>query len=51
MWLFRVLINEEKLRQQLLNNMSKPVKKSKWQLKMEELAKQQQQLAKQKGKK
>ena len=50
MWLFRVLINEDKLRQQLLTNMSKPVKKSKWQLKMEELAKQQQQLAKQQQK-
>lgn len=53
MWLFRVLINEDKLRQKLLTNMSKPVKKSKWQMKMEELAKQQQQLARQqqKGKK
>jgi len=47
MWLFRVLINENKLRQKLVNNMSKPVKKSRWQMKMEELAKQQQQLAKQ----
>ena len=51
MWLFRVLINEGKLRQQLLTNMSKPMKKSKFQQKIEEMAKQQQQLAKQKGKK
>lgn len=47
MWIFRVAINENKLRAQLKENMKKPVKKSKWQQKMEQLQKQQSQLAKQ----
>lgn len=47
MFIFRMAINEDKLRAQLQANMKKPVKKSKWQLKMEELAKQQAQLQKQ----
>jgi len=48
MFIFRMTINEEKLRAQLQANMRKPVKKSKWQLKMEEVQKQQAQLMKQK---
>ncbi len=51
MFIFRVAINEDKLRAQLQENMKKPVKKSKWQLKMEELAKQQAQLQKQQAQK
>lgn len=47
MWIFRMSINEEKLRDKLQAAMKKPVKKSKWQLKMEELQKQQAQLQKQ----
>ncbi len=47
MFIFRAAINEDKLRATLQENMKKPVKKSKWQLKMEELQKQQQQMLKQ----
>ncbi len=47
MWIFRMSINEDKLRAKLQAAMKKPVKKSKWQLKMEELQKQQAQLQKQ----
>ena len=47
MWIFRMAIDEDKLRAQMQENMKKPVKKSKWQLKMEELQKQQQQMLKQ----
>ena len=47
MWIFRMAIDENKLRAQMQENMKKPVKKSKWQLKMEELQKQQQQMLKQ----
>ncbi len=47
MWIFRMAINEDKLRAEMQENMKKPVKKSKWQLKMEELQKQQQQMLKQ----
>ena len=47
MFIFRVAIDENKLRATLQENMKKPVKKSKWQLKMEELQKQQQQMLKQ----
>ena len=47
MWIFRVAIDEDKLRAEMQENMKKPVKKSKWQLKMEELQKQQQQMLKQ----
>ncbi len=38
----RFFINEEKLREELLVNMSKPKKKSKWQQRIEEMQKQQQ---------
>jgi len=48
MWLFRMFIDEKKLREKLKLNMAKPMKKSKWQMKMEELAKQQQQMQKRK---
>ncbi len=51
MWIFRMAINDDKLHQQLKANMQKPVKKSKWELKMEELQKQQAQLQKQQQKK
>lgn len=47
MFVFRMCVNENKLRAQLHANMKKPVKKSKWQLKMEELQKQQAQMMKQ----
>jgi len=47
MWIFRMAIDENKLRAQMQENMKKPVKKSKWQLKMEELQKQQAQMMKQ----
>lgn len=39
-------LDEDKLRAQLLDNMKKPRKKSKWQLRMEEIQKQQQQQSK-----
>lgn len=42
----RWLMNEDKLRAELLANMKKPRKKSKWQLRMEEIQKQQQQARK-----
>jgi YidC/Oxa1 family membrane protein insertase len=47
MWIFRMAIDEDKLRAQMQENMKKPVKKSKWQLRMEELQKQQAQMLKQ----
>ena len=50
MFIFRFAVNEDNLRAKLQANMKKPVKKSKWQLKMEELAKQQAQLQKQQQK-
>ena len=46
MWIFRMVINEEALREKIKLNMQKPVKKSKWQMKMEEMAKQQAQMQK-----
>ena len=49
--IFMLTVNQDKLREQLLANMKKPVKKSKWQQRMEEMVKQQQQLAKQQGRK
>ncbi|MEG1556022.1 MAG: membrane protein insertase YidC [Bacteroidales bacterium] len=48
MWMFRVTVDENKLREKIKLNMVKPIKKSKWQLKMEEIAKQQTQMAKNK---
>ena len=50
MWIFRVTINEEKLLQKMQANMVKPVKKSRWQERMEKMIKQQQQLQQQKKK-
>ena len=50
MWIFRVTINEEKLLKQMQANMVKPVKKSRWQERMEKMIKQQQQLQQQKKK-
>ncbi len=47
MFIFRVAVDENKLRAQMQENMKKPVKKSRWQLKMEELQKQQAQMLKQ----
>jgi YidC/Oxa1 family membrane protein insertase len=48
MWIFRMSIDEKKVREKIKLNMTKPVKKSKWQIKLEEMQKQQQQLQKQK---
>lgn len=47
MFIFRVAVNEDKLRAQMQETMKKPVKKSRWEMKMEELQKQQQQMLKQ----
>ena len=47
MFIFRLCVNEDKLRAKMQENMKKPVKKSRWQMKMEELQKQQQQMLKQ----
>lgn len=47
MFIFRYAVNEDKLHAQLQANMKKPVKKSKWQLKMEEMQKQAQMMQKQ----
>lgn len=47
MFIFRVAINDDKLRAALQENMKKPVKKSRWEQKMEQLQKQQQQMLKQ----
>jgi YidC/Oxa1 family membrane protein insertase len=46
MWVFRMMVNEEKLKVKIKANMQKPVKKSKWQQRMEELTKQQAQMQK-----
>ncbi|MBO7492467.1 MAG: membrane protein insertase YidC [Bacteroidales bacterium] len=51
MWIFRKAIDENKLHEQLKANMKKPVKKSKWELKMEELQRQQAQMQRQQQKK
>ncbi|MDD6582994.1 MAG: membrane protein insertase YidC [Bacteroidales bacterium] len=48
MWIFRMAINEDKLRKQIAANMTKPVKKSRWQERMEAAMKEQQRLANQK---
>lgn len=42
MFIFRMAVDEKKIRAKLKANMLKPVKKSKWQSKMDELVKQQQ---------
>ena len=49
MWIFRVFVDEKKIRALLQANMAKPKKKSKWQARMEEMVKQQQ--MQQKGRK
>jgi len=49
MWIFRISVDEKKIRARLQANMAKPKKKSKWQARMEELVKQQQ--MQQKGRK
>ena len=50
MGVFRLVIKEDKLRAKLLQNMSKPVKKSKWEKKLEEMQKQQQAMMQQQQK-
>lgn len=47
MFIFRMAINEDKLRAEMQETMKKPVKKSRWEQKMEQLQKQQQQMLKQ----
>ena len=47
MFIFRMAVNEDKLRAKMQENMKKPVKKSRWEQKMEELQKQQAQMLKQ----
>ena len=42
MWIFRMGVDENKIRARLKANMAKPQKKSKWQARMEEMVKQQQ---------
>jgi len=42
MWIFRLAVDEAKIRARLKANMSKPKTKSKWQTRMEEMVKQQQ---------
>ncbi|MCL2289362.1 MAG: membrane protein insertase YidC [Bacteroidetes bacterium] len=49
MWIFRISVDEGKIRARLQANMAKPKKKSKWQARMEEMVKQQQ--MQQKGRK
>jgi YidC/Oxa1 family membrane protein insertase len=49
MWIFRISVDEAKIRERLKANMLKPKKKSNWQARMEEMVKQQQ--AQQKRKK
>ena len=50
MFLFRKFINEDALHAKIEENKKKPVKKSKWQQRMEDLAKQQQQKTQKKAK-
>ncbi|MCQ2264007.1 MAG: membrane protein insertase YidC [Bacteroidales bacterium] len=50
MWIFRMAIDEKKLLKKMETNMVKPVKKTKWQARMEEMIKQQQQLQQQQQK-
>lgn len=49
--IFMMTVNQDKLRAQLLANMKKPVQKSKWQQRMEEMVRQQQEMAKKQGRK
>ncbi len=50
MWLFRVFVNEDKIHAKIKMNKLKPVKKSGWAKRLEDLAKQQQQAKQQKRK-
>lgn len=50
MGIFRIVIKEDKLRAKLLHNMSKPVKKSKWEKRLEEMQKRQQAMMQQQQK-
>ena len=50
MWLFRVFVNEDKIHAKIKINKLKPVKKSGWAKRLEDLAKQQQQAKQQKRK-
>jgi len=47
MFIFRIAVDDNKLRAQMQENMKKPVKKSRWEQRMEEFQKQQQQMLKQ----
>jgi len=49
MGIFRLTVNEEKLHKQLQANKNKPVTKSKWQKRMEDMVKKQQEMAAQKN--
>ena len=49
MGIFRLVVNEEKLHKQLQANKAKPVTKSKWQKRIEEMTKQQQAMAAQRN--
>lgn len=49
--IFKLTVSEDKLRAKLLANMKKPVQKSRWQKRMEDMVKQQQQMAKNAGRK
>ncbi len=51
MFLFRIFVDEDALHRKIEENKKKPVKKSKWQARMESLAKQQEQQKKMKSKK
>ncbi len=50
MFIFRFAVNEDKLRAKLQANMKKPVKKSRWQIRMEEMQKQQARMLKEQQK-
>jgi YidC/Oxa1 family membrane protein insertase len=42
MWIFRMGVDENKIRERMKANMAKPKQKSRWQARMEEMVKQQQ---------
>jgi YidC/Oxa1 family membrane protein insertase len=50
-WIFRKMIDDDALRAQLNENKKKPVKKSKFQQRMEDMQKRQQQMQNQKKRK
>jgi YidC/Oxa1 family membrane protein insertase len=51
MWLFRVFVDEKKIHEKIQMNKLKPVKKSGWAQKLENMAKQQQQAKQQSNQK